>query len=250
MAIRHSRSRRLWLVSAAASVLVVGCAPVGRSPLRPLHTAVRPLGHPHGRRPAGTVMVATLAPRAVVLTPGMVGLAVGAPRDDNGRGLVRAVARLRVARKVVRSPLSRASRRELLRSAREARASLLVTSQVVDLRLTRGPNASFAGLVVCALTLGMTLVGIPACMAIPAHTLEAEVEVELTLWDVGQGRRVWQRRVRRKGWLSMSSYTARRAISRAITRGTNAAYRAALPGLARALAARVVAHAQNSGVKR
>lgn len=250
MTIQHLMCRWPWILFGAVSVFVQGCSPIGSSPLRSLHSAVRPVGRPHGRQPTGTVMVAALVPRAVVLTRGIGGLAVGAPRDDHGRGLVRAVEQLRVARRVRPSPLFRASPRELLRSAQDARASLLVTSQVVSVRLSRGLNASFAGLLVCALTVGMTLVGIPACMAIPAHTIEAEVELELTIWDVGQRRRVWQQRVRRRGWLSVSSYTARRAVSRAISRGTNAAYRAALPRIARALAARVAAKARKSGVNR
>lgn len=202
-------------------------------------------------------MVATLVPRGAVLTRGSGGVVIGAPPDDNGRGLVRAVARLGVARKVVRSPLSRASGTELLHAAQDARASLLVTSQVMSVRLRRRLNAAFAGLLVCALTVGMTLVGIPACMAIPGHTLEAEVELELAIWDVGQGRRVWQQHMRRKGWVSVSSYTARRSVPRAIVRGTNAAYRAGLPGLARALpglvrviAVRAAAKTQKSGVNR
>ncbi len=239
----------LLVITGAVSLLVGGCLPTASTTLRPLHTMVRPAQRSPGPTAVGRVMVATLVPRAAVVTRGMDGVTVGTPRDDHGRGLVRAVKRLGVCGTVVESPLSRAGAAELLRSAQGARASLLLTSQVVSVRLRRGTNASYAGLIACALTVGMTLVGIPACMAIPAHTLEAEVELEVAIWDVGQRRRVWQQRLRRRGYLSINSYTARRGVVRVIARGTNVAYGAALPRIARGLLAHGRA-AQKSGVKR
>lgn len=234
----------------AVSVVLFGCSPTGNTRMRPLQSAVHAIRPAVAGAPLGTVMVATLTPRAVVSTRSTLGLTLGAPRDDNGPGLARSVARLRVARKVVRSSLSGGTGTELLGTAKDSRASLLVTSQVVEVHLSRGVNAHYAGLLLCALTVGLTLVGIPACMAIPAHTLRAEVALELAIWDVAQGRRVWQRRVRQKGWVSVSSYTAKRGVLRAIARGTNVAYRVGLVHLARALVSRVTAKAQNSGVNR
>lgn len=213
--------------------LGASCMPVRNTARRPIALGIRAAGQPVVRR----LMVATLQSDTEGLgTSELTGRSTtirSRYRDESLSEFATAVRRSGLARTVLASPVNDVPNREVLLAARSAGATHMVTSRVLSFQVRKGFNAHFAW----SLTAGLILFPLLPLFYYfaPQYTLRVSATLEVAIWHVADGRRVWNRRVLGSAAVTSAQTTLRPNLHRAGRVALNVAYRRALPVLIKAL---------------